>query len=254
MATRVRFSVVGSFRGLLMRAWQEDMLVALEDDALDAHGIFDRTKTAAQALGFEFCAYGIRVPVPVTKPQVFMLNNYPEPWQRRYQEAGYVLKDPTVQHGRQSQTPIVWSESLFDSVPALWAEARSYGLRVGWAQSSLDGHGVGGMLTLARSHDDILPSELGANEVKMRWLVNMVHIALSRRLVPQLAGQPSSPLTPREVEVLQWTADGKTVGEISEILNLSEHTVTFHVGNAIRKLSTSNKTAAVVKASVLGLL
>jgi LuxR family transcriptional regulator len=143
---------------------------------------------------------------------------------------------------------------VFAEAPQLWAEARSHGLRVGWAQSSLDGHGVGGLLTLARSHDEILPAELDANEIKMRWLVNMAHTALSRRLSPQLMGRPSSPLTPREVEVLQWTADGKTAGEISDILNVSEHTVTFHMGNALRKLGSSNKTAAVVKAAVLGLL
>jgi LuxR family transcriptional regulator len=107
------------------------------------------------------------------------------------------------------------------------------------------------MLTLARCADPILPSELEANEFKMRWLTNMAHVALSRLLFPELAGRPSSPLTPREVEILQWTADGKTAGEISEILQLSDHTVTFHMGNAMRK-QLLTKTAAVVKAAVLG--
>jgi LuxR family quorum-sensing system transcriptional regulator SolR len=126
--------------------------------------------------------------------------------------------------------------------------------RLRGAQSSLDGHGVGRMLTLARSSGGILPNELCANEVKMRWLTNMAHIALFRRLVSELGDGPTSALTPREVEVLQWTADGKTAGEISDILSVSEHTVTFHVGNAMRKLGASNKTAAFVKATVLGLL
>ena len=110
------------------------------------------------------------------------------------------------------------------------------------------------MLVLARCADRILPSELEANEVKMRWLTNMAHVALSPRLFPELAGRPTSPLTPREVEILQWTADGKTAGEIGDILSLSDHTVTFHMGNAMRKLGSSTKTAAVVKAAMLGLL
>jgi LuxR family transcriptional regulator len=237
-----------------MRIWQDDMLTALEDDTLDEQGIFERMESAAEAIGFEYCAYGLRVPIPVTKPQIVMLNNYPDAWRRRYHEAGYVLRDPTVLHGRRSQTPVVWSDALFAGTPDLWSEARSHGLRVGWAQSSLDGHGIGGMLTLARSHDDILPGELSANEVKMRWLVNMAHMALSRRMAAKVTGRPDSPLTPREVEILQWTADGKTAGEISDILRLSEHTVAFHMGNAMRKLDSANKTAAVVKAAVLGLL
>jgi LuxR family transcriptional regulator len=237
-----------------MRGWQEDMLTALEDESLDEHGIFQCMERAAVAIGFEYCAYGLRVPIPVTKPQIVMVNNYPEAWQRRYAEAGYVQRDPTVLHGRRSQAPIVWNDALFAGAEDLWDEARAHGVRFGWAQSSLDGHGIGGMLTLARSHDDILPDELSANEVKMRWLVNMAHMALSRRMAPKFTGRPDNPLTPREVEVLQWTADGKTAGEISDILHVSEHTVAFHMGNAMRKLDSTNKTAAVVKAAVLGLL
>jgi len=237
-----------------MHTWQEDMLTALEDERLDEPTIFERVEHAAEAIGFEYCAYGLRVPIPVTKPQIAMHNNYPAEWQNRYRDAGYVAVDPTVAHGRRTQAPIVWNDAVFESTPALWDEARAFGVRFGWAQSSLDGHGVGGMLTLARSHDDILPLELSAKEIKMRWLVNMAHLALSRRMLPRLAGRPGTPLTPREVEVLQWTADGKTASEISDILDLSEHTVTFHVGNACRKLDCTNKTAAVVKAAVLGLL
>lgn len=237
-----------------MRAWQDDLLSALEDVALAPRAVFARIESAARDLGFEYCAYGIRVPVPATRPRIFVINNYPAAWQRRYDEAGYVLVDPTVAHGRRSQAPLVWRDSLFAGVPQLWDEARAHGLNIGWAQSSLDSHGTGGMLTLARSRGEFARAELAAHELRMRWLVNLAHMALSRRLVPQLAGGPSSPLTAREVEVLQWTADGKTAGEISDILNLSAHTVAFHMGNAMRKLGTANKTAAVVKASVLGLL
>jgi LuxR family transcriptional regulator len=82
----------------------------------------------------------------------------------------------------------------------------------------------------------------------------MAHAALAHRLVPEVVGRPSSSLTSREVEILQWTADGKTASEIADILDLSDHTVTFHLGNAVRKLGCANKTAAVVKAAMLGLL
>ena len=61
-------------------------------------------------------------------------------------------------------------------------------------------------------------------------------------------------LTAREIEVLKWTADGKTSADISSLLDVSENTVNFHVKNAVTKLQTTNKTAATVRAAMLGLL
>jgi DNA-binding CsgD family transcriptional regulator len=237
-----------------MTEWQADLLSALDDDALDDTALFGRIERLARELGFDHCAYGIRVPWPVTRPRLFMLNNYPAGWQRRYEEAGYLLTDPTVRHCATSRTPITWNDAVFSGVPQLWAEARAHGLSVGLAQSSADWHGVAGMLTLARGHDRLRSTELEAVRPGFAWLVQMAHLAFARRLVPQLAGRPSSPLTPRELEALRWTADGKTAGEIGDILNVSAHTVVFHLQNAIRKLGSTNKTAAVVKAALLGLL
>lgn len=62
-----------------------------------------------------------------------------------------------------------------------------------------------------------------------------------------------SVLNPREIEVLQWTAEGKTSGEIAQITGLSEHTVNHYATIATRKLGCSNRTQAVVYAMRLGL-
>jgi LuxR family transcriptional regulator len=61
-------------------------------------------------------------------------------------------------------------------------------------------------------------------------------------------------LTAREIEVLRWTAHGKTVDEISVLLAISVNTVNFHIKNAVAKLHAANKTAAAVRAAMLGLL
>ena len=108
------------------------------------------------------------------------------------------------------------------------------------------------MLTLSRLHQSLSAEELASQEIKMRWLVNVAHLTLSRICTSRLREQ--APLTAREIEVLRWSADGKTSGEISDILALSEHTVNFHVKNAVAKLQTANKTAAVVRAAMLGWL
>jgi len=236
-----------------MKGWAEELLQAL-NHADSETAIYGHVEAAARTLGFEFCAYGLRAPWPLSKPRTKLLNNYPVPWQKRYQEARYIEIDPTVQHARRSQQPLLWSDAVFAKVPQMWSEAQAHGLRYGWAQSAFDSCGVGGMLTLARSSEPLGAAELAENEIKMRWLVSTAHLSFKRVLMPSLMSDPERGLTDREVEVLKWAADGKTSGEISKILVISVDTVNFHVKNAVTKLKTTNKTAAVVRAAMLGLL
>lgn len=224
------------------------------DRASSEQAVFDALRAEARRLGFEHCAYGLRLAVPVSNPKVITLNDYPSAWQARYLEAGYLHIDPSVRHGRQSQSPLVWTDAMFASARQMWDEARDHGLRVGWAQSSLDGFGVGGMLTLSRSHEALSERELLDKESAMRWLVQAAHLSLSRLMKPRYAVQPETPLTPRELEVLKWTADGKTAADIGDILGISVPTVNFHIKNVVHKMKAANKTAAVVQALMSGLL
>ncbi|MGJ8571376.1 MAG: LuxR C-terminal-related transcriptional regulator [Hoeflea sp.] len=61
-------------------------------------------------------------------------------------------------------------------------------------------------------------------------------------------------LSAREIEILQWTAEGKTSAEISQITKLSEHTVNHYATIATKKLGCSNRTQAVVKVMRMGLV
>jgi DNA-binding NarL/FixJ family response regulator len=62
------------------------------------------------------------------------------------------------------------------------------------------------------------------------------------------------PLTPREVEVLGYLAQGKTNRQIGQELHLSLSTVKRHLERIISKLGVSDRTQAAVKAVELGLL
>lgn len=236
-----------------MNAWLEDGLDALLK-ATSEQDLFRQVAGAARNMGFEYCAYGIRMPVPVSRPRVAMFNNYSSKWQECYDSRGYLQVDPTVQHALKSSLPVVWSNQLFMQAREMWEDARSHGLRVGWAQASRDPAGAVGLLTLARSAEPLSRSELDANQAKMAWLAQYTHAAMARLLTPKLAPETQIALTPREKEVLRWTAEGKTSYEISQILDVSERTVNFHVNNAVAKLETSNKTQAAVKATALGML
>lgn len=66
--------------------------------------------------------------------------------------------------------------------------------------------------------------------------------------------QNHSPLSARELEVVSWTAQGKTSVEIGQILSLSDHTVNAYLTNAIRKLDCVNRTQLVAKAIRLKLI
>lgn len=63
-----------------------------------------------------------------------------------------------------------------------------------------------------------------------------------------------SPLTPREREVLRWSAAGKSYWEISVILGISERTVRFFMSNARQKLDVVSNTQAVATAVWRGLI
>lgn len=236
-----------------MNTWQEDRLNALLEIESEAC-LFEEIRLAAYDMGFEYCAYGIQMPVPVSRPTVLMYNNYSEEWQRCYQERNYLEIDPTVRHGLTSTLPVVWSDRLFSSSPELWEEARAHGLHFGWAQASRDSRGAVGMLTLARSADRLTESELSINYPKMAWLTQFAHAGMSKLLVPRHVPESTVLLTSREKEVLRWTAEGKTAGEVAQILNMSERTVNFHINNIVVKFGASNKTQAAVKAAALGML
>jgi LuxR family quorum-sensing system transcriptional regulator SolR len=236
-----------------MNIWQEDHLQALLKIRTE-RDLFDHLAHTARQMDFEFCAYGIQMPIPISRPLVTMFNNYPSAWQDSYVANAYIDIDPTVQHGRKSCLPIIWRKDLSDAAPAFWEEARSHGLNFGWAQAARDASGAVGMLTLARSTKQLNESDIFTNNARMSWLSQYAHVAMTQILLPKKVPESTAILTVREKEVLRWTAEGKTAYEIGQILSVSERTVNFHINNVVVKLDASNKTQAAVKATALGML
>jgi DNA-binding NarL/FixJ family response regulator len=62
------------------------------------------------------------------------------------------------------------------------------------------------------------------------------------------------PLTARETEVLQLTAQGLANKQIALTLGVSEHTVKFHLSSLYAKLGISSRTEAVKRGIELGLI
>jgi DNA-binding NarL/FixJ family response regulator len=61
-------------------------------------------------------------------------------------------------------------------------------------------------------------------------------------------------LTPRELDVLRAVSEGLTNKEIARRLDISQHTVKFHLESLMRKLGVSSRAEAVAKSLSLHLL
>jgi DNA-binding NarL/FixJ family response regulator len=65
-------------------------------------------------------------------------------------------------------------------------------------------------------------------------------------IMPETAERLLEPLTDREIEVLRLLAEGLSNKEIAARMEISEHTVKFHVASIMGKLGANNRTEAVI--------
>lgn len=84
--------------------------------------------------------------------------------------------------------------------------------------------------------------------------VILLHAMTSYNAIVRDGTAPMYLLSAREVEVVRWTAQGKTSVEIGQILTLSDHTVNAYMTNAMKKLDCVNRTQLVAKAIRLKLI
>ena len=80
---------------------------------------------------------------------------------------------------------------------------------------------------------------------------------LTDSLLPDIQAHPPTlveALTPRELDVLQLLAKGLPNKTIALRLDISDHTVKFHVNAIMSKLNAQSRTEAVVRATQLGLI
>lgn len=85
--------------------------------------------------------------------------------------------------------------------------------------------------------------------------VSLGETYLPARIVQKVAeGMRKPELSPREIEVLQWVAAGKSNKEIGTQLFIAEGTVKTHVKNVLEKLSVVGRTGAIREAVRRGIV
>ena len=120
------------------------------------------------------------------------------------------------------------------------------------------------VLRLSRERERMLVLEVKTQDSLTTTMLLDAHAALSvfacvyqclhRPIVRQATEEVREPsmgeLSKREVQCLQWLAAGKTYSEAATILDVSERTLRFHVGNAREKLGVTTTMQAVVAAAL----
>jgi DNA-binding CsgD family transcriptional regulator len=91
-------------------------------------------------------------------------------------------------------------------------------------------------------------------EVTLGFITPYLFSAIARTFWSRTKNVGVRPLSAREIEVIEWMYYGKTNEEISELLEISVHTVKNHVQKILLKLSAANRIQAVLRAADAGIV
>jgi DNA-binding CsgD family transcriptional regulator len=211
----------------------------------------------AQQLGFNTVGAMVAVDRPGAAAEFVAVHNTPMAFEQSFENISIGKRDPVMQHCRRQTVPIVWTQKTYLDQGAieLWDVQAQFGYRNGIAMSLHMPEGR--HFTIGVDRDQALPSD--ASELTRMvadlqlFAVHAQDTALRVLVSEQL--QPERPsITPREMEVLLWTMDGKTAKEVGDLMNITERTAIQHLQNAMRKLDCNSKHQAVLKALRLGLI
>lgn len=209
-------------------------------------------------LSFSNISYVIKCPETFTRSIELFVGDYPSEWVERYGKQGFVNIDPVAIHCFNLQIPYHWmhlNKHPKGIVHQFFGEAAEFKLCDGISIGSPHFDGKTNLISLASD------KRMDKNSTQQRHAIiylNALQPFIYER-IRQLMEQPlqstvNIQLTEREKTCLVWVAEGKTAHEIAVILSISEATVVFHLKNSMRKLNVINRSQAIAKAVLLGLI
>ena len=211
----------------------------------------------AHDMDFGYVSSALAIDRPGQKAVFMMLNNAPEAFADATRDEEDAKRDPVLKRLKRLSVPFVYDQSTYvsDGAADLWERQAEFGYRTGISVAlHLPGHKH---FLLGVDRAETLPED---DEKLTRMLADIQLLAVHaqdaavRLLTPAAPESEIPTLTPRELEVLRWTMEGKSAWEVGQILSVSEHTVNFHMRNILRKLDSTSKHQAVLKAIALEML
>jgi DNA-binding CsgD family transcriptional regulator len=211
----------------------------------------------ARKLEFETVATTMVIDHFLGEPEFINVDNTPPAFKDTFTDVKDGRRDPVVQHCKRRSVPIIWSQDTYTAADQgdLWETQARFGYRTGIALALHMPEGRHFMVGVDR--DRPLPKEpIELTRIVADLQLFAVHAqdAAQRVLLPAVPQSDLPSLTPRELETLRWTMEGKTAWEVGNILGITERTAVLHANNATHKLGSANKHQAVLKALRLGLI
>jgi DNA-binding CsgD family transcriptional regulator len=217
----------------------------------------DEVVRFTQRLGFETVSALTVIDRAPGRTDFIAVDNTPPGFSEVYDNPAMGKRDPVMQHCKRQTVPIIWDQKTYvehDAVE-LWEQQARFGYRTGIAMALHMPEGRHFLLGVDR--DQALPEapeELQRMVADLQLFAVLAQDTAMRILVP-VAQRPEQPaLTPRELEALRWTMEGKTAWEVGAVMGISERTAIHHISEATHKMGCSTKHQAVLKALRLGLI
>lgn len=210
----------------------------------------------AHSLGFDKTSMIAVFDQSLTRSEFHSIDNAPLEYRESFSDERLGKIDPVMQHCKKTSSPIIWDQNTYvaQGKGELWENQAQFGYKNG---VGLALHFPGGYhFCIGIDDDKLLPlrkNSLSKIIGKLQLFALHAQEAAFRILLETPEVKANVSLTPRELETLRWTLDGKLAWEVGEALNISERTAVFHLQNAMRKLGCNNKHQAVLKALRLGM-
>lgn len=216
-----------------------------------------RLLAATEQLGFSVFGAMVVLDSPQHEPTFICLNNMSPEAEILLGDPVVGKTDPVMQHCKINSTPIVWDQATYarTGMTDKWEAQAPLGYRSGICVAMHLPQGRHFLLGV-QSDGDLPARPVGVVHLTSALLMLVVYAQeVSMRLLSKTSCDRSgADLTPRELEVLRWTMEGKTAWEVGRILSIAENTVIRHAQSATRKLEGANKHHAAVKAWRAGLI
>jgi DNA-binding CsgD family transcriptional regulator len=208
-------------------------------------------------LGFETVSATVVIDHLLGEAEFITVDNTPRAYREMFQNRENWRRDPVMQHCKRHSMPIIWDQQTYaaQGLGDKWEEQARFGYRHGIAMALHMPEGRHFFLGVDRDQP-VPPDAAEITRLVADLQLFAVHAqdAALRILTPPLSAPGAPSLTPRELETLRWTMEGKTAWEVGSLLGISERTAALHVNNATHKLGCVNKHQAVLKALRLGLI
>ncbi|MDM9624402.1 LuxR family transcriptional regulator [Rhizobium sp. S152] len=216
----------------------------------------------AQLCGFDYFALTQYSKDTGEAAGILLAGKMPETWLQIYKAKKYAVMDPAVRYLAHAQKPFRWRDGLaaFRKDPhhrrmeIVIADAQAHGLRDGYTFPIQGRKGILGSLVLAGNTVDLSPVEISLfDAVSRKAFWRVLEINGSGQPIDSVLGIDAR-LTRREMEILQYLAEGMTSVEIGKLLKISNHTVDWYMNGLQDKLKAKNRQHAVAIAFRHGLI